>query len=357
MALGTHETDRFLDNPSGFTDLLVFLAGSGLTAGLVARRLGWVGLGLAGLALLPLLWGMAWLDLVFALHPHPLTGWNGPAWALALAAHGWLLYRFAGDWPAEPLRLWHGAGLWLLVLLLGVDLGWWGHHLWAGDAWQWVGWALPTVVAMAALVLVPARLPWPVRAYREDYRGYHLVPIAVGLGGWAVLGALTPADPSPLPFLPLVNPMALTQLAVVALLWRWSRSGPAAAWGLLPGVALVAFAVLNGWVAQGVHHLAGVAYTARALFDSTLFQATLSIVWGLTALVAMWLGNRRGERPIWAAGALLLGLVVAKLFVADLAGTGSVARIVSFIGVGAMMLAVGYLAPLPPRGEDGAGAP
>jgi len=65
----------------------------------------------------------------------------------------------------------------------------------------------------------------------------------------------------------------------------------------------------------------------------------------------MWLGNRRGERAVWAAGALLLGLVVAKLFVADLAGTGSVARIVSFIGVGAMMLAVGYLAPLPPRGS------
>jgi uncharacterized membrane protein len=210
---------------------------------------------------------------------------------------------------------------------------------------------LPAVVVMAALVLAPARLPWPVRGYPEDYRGHHLVPIALGLGVWAVLGALTPADPSPLPFAPLFNPLGLTQLAVVALLWLWSRSGPAAVWGLLPGVALVAFAVLNGWVAQGVHHLAGVAYTARALFDSTLFQATLSIVWSLTALLAMWLGNRRGERAVWAAGALLLGLVVAKLFVADLAGTGSVARIVSFIGVGAMMLAVGYLAPLPPRGS------
>jgi uncharacterized membrane protein len=66
----------------------------------------------------------------------------------------------------------------------------------------------------------------------------------------------------------------------------------------------------------------------------------------------MWLGNRRLERPLWIAGAILLGLVVAKLFLADLAGVGSVARIVSFIGVGAMMLAVGYLAPLPPVGQQ-----
>ena len=351
LALGIHETDRFLDDPAGFTAFLLFLAGSGLTAGVISRLLGWAGLGLAGLVLLPLLWGMLWLDLVFAVYPHPLAGWNGLAWALALGVHAWLLYRFAEEWPAQPLRLWHGAGLWLLVLLLGVDLGWWGRHLWAGEAWEWVGWALPAVVVMAALVLAPARLPWPVRGYPEDYRGHHLVPLALGLGVWAVLGALTPADPSPLPFAPLFNPLGLTQLAVVALLWLWSRSGPAAVWGLLPGVALVAFAVLNGWVAQGVHHLAGVAYTARALFDSTLFQATLSIVWSLTALLAMWLGNRRGERAVWAAGAPLLGLVVAKLFVADLAGTGSVARIVSFIGVGAMMLAVGYLAPLPPRGS------
>jgi uncharacterized membrane protein len=277
----------------------------------------------------------------------------------------WLLYRFAGDWPAQPLRLWHGAGLWLLVLILGADLGWWGRHLLAGEAWGWVGWALPALLVLAALVLIPGRLPWPVRAWPQDYRGGHLAPIALGLGAWAVLGALTPADPSPLPYLPLLNPLALSQGAVVGLLWLWSRSGPGAGWGLAAGIApgiafgiasgiasgigLVALAVLTGWVAQAVHHLGGVPYRAEALFDSTLFQAALSMVWGLTALIAMWLGSRRGERPVWAAGAALLSLVVAKLFVADLAGTGSVARIVSFIGVGAMMLAIGYLAPLPPR--------
>ena len=360
LALGVHETDRFLDDPSGYTAFLVFLAGSGLVLGLVSRGLGWAGLGLAGLTLLPLLWGMASLDAVFAIHPHPLAGWNGAAWALVLTVQGWLLHRFAADWPVGALRLSHGAWLWLLVLLLGSDLGWWGREILAGAAWAWVGWALPAVLAMAALVLAWDRLPWPVSADRQAYRGHHLVPVALGLAAWAMLGALRPADPGPLPFIPLLNPLGLTQLAVVGLLWRWSRSGPAAAWNLLPGVALVAFAVLNGWVAQGVHHLAGIPYEASALFDSTLFQAALSVVWALTALVAMWLGNRRQERPLWAAGALLLGLAVAKLFVADLAGTGSVARIVSFIGVGAMMLAIGYLAPLPPpsppRAGGGAGA-
>ena len=51
----------------------------------------------------------------------------------------------------------------------------------------------------------------------------------------------------------------------------------------------------------------------------------------------------------WVAGAVLLGAVVLKLLLVDLSGTGSVMRIVSFIGVGVLMLVIGYVAPLPAR--------
>ena len=239
LALGAHETDRFLSNADAFTAMLLFLAGSGLALGALVRPLDWKGLGLAGLALLPLLWVMAASDAVFALHRHPFAGWAGPSWALALGVHLWLLYRLVDNWPAGPLRLWHGAGLWLAVLLAGSDLSWWGGHLGAGDAWEWVGWSLPGLLVLAALVLVPSRLPWPVRAYPKDYRGHHLAPIALALGAWAALASLTPADPAPLPYLPLLNPLGLVQLGVLVLLWRWSRTGPAASWkpdaGARPG--------------------------------------------------------------------------------------------------------------------------
>ena len=35
------------------------------------------------------------------------------------------------------------------------------------------------------------------------------------------------------------------------------------------------------------------------------------------------------------------------IMIVDLSGTGSVTRIVSFIGVGVLMLVIGYIAPLP----------
>jgi len=52
---------------------------------------------------------------------------------------------------------------------------------------------------------------------------------------------------------------------------------------------------------------------------------------------------------VWLAGTGLMGLVVIKLFVVDLGNTGTVARIISFLGVGALLLVVGYFAPAPPR--------
>ena len=61
--------------------------------------------------------------------------------------------------------------------------------------------------------------------------------------------------------------------------------------------------------------------------------------------------TRNGARRPWIAGGGILGVVVAKLFIVDLAGTGTVSRIVSFLVVGALMLVIGYLSPLPPRAD------
>jgi uncharacterized membrane protein len=62
----------------------------------------------------------------------------------------------------------------------------------------------------------------------------------------------------------------------------------------------------------------------------------------------MSVGARRASRRGWIVGAALLGLVIAKLFVVDLSNLETMARIVSFVTVGVLMLVIGYLAPLPP---------
>jgi uncharacterized membrane protein len=63
----------------------------------------------------------------------------------------------------------------------------------------------------------------------------------------------------------------------------------------------------------------------------------------------MVFSTRKGIRPAWAAGAGLLAAIVIKLFLVDLSNTGTVARIVSFVGAGVLLLIVGYMSPVPPR--------
>ena len=119
-------------------------------------------------------------------------------------------------------------------------------------------------------------------------------------------------------------------------------------------MAMSAFALLTAGVLRVVHHYAGVAWNADALFDSRLAQAAVSITWAITGVSLMILGNRRSSRMVWIAGAALLAIVVAKLFLIELADRGGLYRIVSFIGVGLAFLVVGYFAPVPvKRPEEG----
>ena len=86
----------------------------------------------------------------------------------------------------------------------------------------------------------------------------------------------------------------------------------------------------------------------RALRSSVSVQSALSIYWALLAFSGMIWGARNINRWVWLGGTSLMGLVVLKLFIVDLGNTGTVARIISFLGVGALLLVVGYFAPAPP---------
>lgn len=63
----------------------------------------------------------------------------------------------------------------------------------------------------------------------------------------------------------------------------------------------------------------------------------------------MLLANRRGKRALWMVGAGLIAVVVGKLFLVELSHAGTIERIVSFIVVGILLLALGYFAPVPPK--------
>jgi uncharacterized membrane protein len=92
------------------------------------------------------------------------------------------------------------------------------------------------------------------------------------------------------------------------------------------------------------------------MFQSDLFHAAIAVLWGLLAFGCMITSNRLKNRTVWFTGAGLLAVVVAKLFLVDLSGSGTVSRIVSFLAVGGLMLVVGFFTPLPPAESKGEGS-
>jgi uncharacterized membrane protein len=122
-------------------------------------------------------------------------------------------------------------------------------------------------------------------------------------------------------------------------------------------LAIAGFVALNGAVLRAGHHLGGIEWSLRALLASRPLQAALTLTWTATALVLMLLATRRGLRAWWSAGAVLLAIVIAKLFLVDLATLSGLARVAAFLGVGVLLLVIGYVAPFPPAAADASQPP
>ncbi|MCF8036112.1 MAG: DUF2339 domain-containing protein [Desulfobacteraceae bacterium] len=364
FAGGFHEIHFYL----GGTDLVfagvVFIAASGWAFGWLSQRLQWDDAAYPAMAAIPVVGIIALIW--FADQPgHPFAGWGAAAWGLAVLSGYHLLYRFDQKWPDKLLRSLHLILLMLVFFLLTREAGWvTGWLINGAGAWSFAAWAVFPALAVVFLLRYGCRLTWPVVRFRSIYLGHGLIPVGLFLLGWIITACFRVADPGPLAYLPLVNPVEITQVFAFWTLIRWWKEVDQRQIEImaeLPEHSMVwvmlatAFLWLNSVIARTVHFWALVDFSAPALFASVYFQSAVSIVWTLTSLLLMAAAGRQGKRPLWVIGAVLLGLVLAKLFLVDLAGIGTVARIISFIGVGVLMLVIGYFSPLPPKQIEDAG--
>jgi uncharacterized membrane protein len=248
----------------------------------------------------------------------------------------------------------HATGYWLVAGLAAWETHWLVARAGAGGVWPEAAMLAVVAAMLFATVRATETRLWP---FAHHARTYLLACAGVVLAGLVmttiVLNVQSPGDALPLPYVPLLNPLELVSVLVVLLLLRWlgAVAGPGAELGRQRAAiaAAAALFLITLAVGRAVHHWADVPYELDALAASTTFQSALSIVWGIAGLAGMIVGARSARRTVWVVGALLMAVVVAKLFLVDLGNTGTMARVVSFLGVGVLLLVVGYFAPVPPR--------
>jgi uncharacterized membrane protein len=343
---------------------LLFLTGSALAFGWLRGRIDWRLALYPALALVPVVALVAGAGLMPPAKPHPLAALGVAAWPLAFAAHLWLMRRFdKQELPA--LDVLHAAGLWLLAALSAWEVGWQIDRMVQGaSVWRLVAWALVPATLLGVLALRGERIAWPVRARLSAYLLLGAAPLAAFLWCWVVVVNLASnGDPAPLPYVPLTSPLDLAQVAALLVLVLWARevrrlelialTGERLA-ALLALLGAAAFVAANGVLLRSLHHFAGVEFGLWPMWHSMLVQAALSIFWSALALAITVAATRLRLRALWIVGAALMAVVVAKLFLVDLSSVRGVERIVSFIGVGLLMLVVGYFSPVPPRARESA---
>ena len=225
------------------------------------------------------------------------------------------------------------------------------------------GWhmALLPIVGLFAIFEILYAKRWPFDRYQQSFERYALLPLAAGSVLWSLAQFASPASAAPLLWIPLLNPVDLMQCLI---LYGWFRYGGdyLRGWFNLPaGYAVVILAVyLFAWInidiLRFVHHWTGVSWDLGRLLQADLTQTLMSLVWSVLGLAGTYLAARRQRRELWIAAAGLLAVVVLKLFAIDLSAQDTIERIVSFTGVGLLLLFVGYFSPIPPKHDAAAEA-
>lgn len=328
---------------------LVFVAVTAGAAGLAAGRLNWPRLNSVGLVLMPTMVVALLVSLPDRPHPFANHGWL--AWPIAVAVH-YAFLRFREDQFSRLVPALHTGAYWIAAGLIALEAGWFVDQ-WTDGIWPLA--ASIAVVAAFLLGTLRAReaVPWPLADHWPAYSGVCAGGVALAVTAAVLVSNLVSSgDPAPLPYLPILNPLMLTSLFSLFVVWRWQLEGEWWRYGdrsPFPVAALVGLYLLTMAVARAVHHWAGVPFSLEALAESVVLQSSLSIAWSVIALLGMVLGARARRREIWIGGAALMTVVVIKLFLVELDNTGTFGRVVSFLGVGVLLLIVGYYAPVPPR--------
>lgn len=302
---------------------------------------------------IPALIGAAILQLAGAPSGyHPAMEYGYLALPVAFALH--YLWLARKETVAQPWQ--HILAYIALVVLAGFELGYHLHHIHPTNMYKICGWLLCAVAGILVLSLPQRYRFGPLVELAE----HHAQTTGMALISWAlVLCVFTFPQPGAEPggwYFPLLNLVELAELLTIAAFaaFRWKAKLSDKIRSLLTLLCGgLVFILVNCLMLRTISHNTGLIYFSDSMFDSVVIQTALTILWTLIAMATMMLSSKQHTRFGWFAGAALLGTVVIKLFIIDLAGSDTLSRIISFMAVGALTLVLGYLSPMPPK-HDGA---
>lgn len=323
----------------------LYLGASTVLACLLRRRLPW--LRLDGVLLLCALSGLVLVPFAVSEFGSALAVATLPSWGVFIAAQ-FLALWFGREHRSSVVGASHLALLWTMAIALSLEMRFLAEEGVLSQGWQFLAVSAPLALASLALWRRAEVFAWPrAESFVSDYRAGWFLPAMLLLAASLLIGVFLEGDPSPLNFIPLLNPLELALVGIGVLLFKLADTLTATR-PLRQLWPLAAFALVSVATLRAVHFLHGEPWS-QAILDSGFSQASLTVVWSLIGVSAWIRGSRRRDRGVWTGGAVLMAVVLLKLLFVDRSYMGNLPGIVSFMAVGLLLVGVGYVAPSPPR--------
>ena len=264
---------------------------------------------------------------------------------------GWI-YPIAGGvlWTVELRQSWRGAGniLHLSLFAAGIAIVFLTVAIPVqldGGPWLGVAWAAEgTVLIWLSFILRIRQLRWFGLAALSITLGWLLPDLAFDLSGGKLLDRYEDSGR------PIANQRFLTYLIIIGAgylsafaWWRWRDDYRTAEDESVVKAFLAVANVLSLWILSVQVVMAVDLATSGVGTAGNLKSLSLSGLWALYAAILIVLGIGRRWRWPRLSGLGLLAVPVAKLFVYDAFSLEREYRVAAFIGLGALLVAGGFL--------------
>ena len=218
---GLREIDHNILRGFAMSVTLVFVAFSCIAFSFLNKRLVWPAAKVPALGLLPAMVLMMLIQNQQVAHPFAGLGYLG--WLVAFMSQYWLLWRHESDASSRLILAFHSAALWLLAIIASQEAAWVINHWVQGQGtWPLIAWALVPGLLLGWLSTRGQRLAWPVAKHLPTYLGLAAVPLVLFLWLWSLFANVTSdGNPSPITYLPLLNPLDLAQILVFMAFTAW----------------------------------------------------------------------------------------------------------------------------------------
>ncbi len=245
--------------------------------------------------------------------------------------------------------------IWFLTwpLLLSVELDRRLLQTNLGSGWQLACIAMPWLLLFVLNQVQPRVLVQPNSHYIGEFKRWLGGTLSIICAVAIALTLFHDGNARPTMYLPVINPLEISQLLALLLCGIYLRDQGAFNREnqlVRNGLIAIGFVLYSVAVLRAVHHWGQVPWDSN-LITRGIAQSALTIAWSVAGVAVMIVAARRANRALWFVGWSLILVVLGKLLLIDRGFIGNLSAIVSFLGVGLLLVAVGYFSPVPPSTE------